>query len=337
MANIKYAEALSQWKNGKFRDLYLLAGEEIYLIEEAVRALSDNLKIDSLNTETFSFPEADLNDVMLAAQTMPFLAGRRLVIVKNVNRLKSADLNKFVEFLKFPTESVCLVLVWPERVRKDDRKHSLFRAAGESGDVMEFRALYDSELPGWIIGQVRSRGKKISAGAIKYLANESGSNLLDLENEIEKLVLFCGKRQEIGVDDVEALSGHTKQANLNGLADAVESSDCRSALKISEKLLSEGEIPLRLIATIHRTVKRLAVAKSLAEERGMSQQEIRQELNLNPYFDRNFFARLSKHTMRGLEKGLEDVLEADLELKSSSLPEEMVFERLIISLCGYSA
>ena len=198
--------------------------------------------------------------------------------------------------------------------------------------MVEFRGLYENELPAWVKEKIKEQGKTISDEAAGLLIAESGSSLLDLNNEIEKLVLYSSRNKEITADDVEKLSGHTRQANLNNLSESIEGCKMSGAFKIVENLLSEGEIPLKILATIYRVLRRMLLAKSLQEEKKSSRLEIQQELRFNAYFDRNFFNNLSKFSLERLKKGLNLVLNADLELKSSSRPEQMVFEELILSL-----
>jgi DNA polymerase III delta subunit len=145
--------------------------------------------------------------------------------------------------------------------------------------------------------------------------------------------LTCALKNEITVKDVEAVSGHTRLSNLNHLAEGIEGKRIEASVRIMENLIAEGEVPLRVLATISRIIRRLLIAKSLLEEKKSSHQEIRQELNLNPYFDKNFFNNLSLFTLSGLEEGMGRILAADAELKQSARPETMILEELILALC----
>ncbi|MHB9154409.1 MAG: DNA polymerase III subunit delta [Endomicrobiales bacterium] len=334
MAFIKPSEVYLQWRASVYKPVYLLAGEETYMQEEAWQYLEKKLGVDSLNLEIFYASESSLNDIILAAQTLPFMSERRLLVVKDTQKLRAGEIEKLSEFIKVPVHSSCLVLLWNEKVRKDSRKNALFSAVEKAGEVVDFRSLYENELPAWVQQKVKESGKTISADAVQCLVQESGSNLLDLNNEIEKLLLFTGARGDISAKDVETLSGHTRLANLNHLSDAVEGKRTADALRIIEDLLREGEIPLKILATVARALRRLLAARSLLEQRKSSHQEIRQELHLNAYFDRSFFSNLPRYTRRELENALEKLLSADLELKTSARPEQMIFEELILSLQG---
>lgn len=332
MPYLKPAQLHAEWKSKQYRPVYLFAGEETYFLDEAWQQLEKALALDSLNCETFFGTDFSVDTLILALQTLPFMADRRLLVVKDAHKIKSADSEKLAECLKNPVPSSCLVLLWPDKVKREAKNSDLFSAVDKVGAVVEFRAPYEKELPAWITQQSTLYGKCIREDAIQALIQESGSSLLDLHNELEKLSLFTGSEKEITVNDVELMSGHTRQANLNQLSEAVEARKTGEALQTVESLLEEGEIPLRILATIYRVSRRQLIAASLQHESRRSVQEIRQELYLHPYFDRNFFVNLSHCTLENLKKNIGLIMQADKELKSSTRPEQSIFEELIISM-----
>jgi DNA polymerase-3 subunit delta len=332
MAYRKPQEYYNDLKTGCIKPVYVLAGEEVYLLEEALAYLDKVTPVDALNREVFFGQDGAIDDIIIAARTLPFMGERRMVIVKDAQKIRAADAVKLAEFLKVPQASSSIVMFWNEKIRKDARKNPILAGASEAGTVVEFRALYETELPSWIQQRVKGFSKRISVEAAQCLIQESGSNLMDLTNELEKLDLYTGSREEIAVKDVEAVSGHTRLSNLNHLSEGVEAKRVEAALRIAENLLREGEVPLRILATIYRVIRRLLIAKSLQSEKKSSYQEIRQELNLNPYFDKNFSTNLSLFKIDELERMIERILQADCELKTSARPDAMIFEELLLSL-----
>ncbi|MFC1501502.1 DNA polymerase III subunit delta [Elusimicrobiota bacterium] len=335
MPYIKSPEFYSKISKKDFSPVYIIAGEDPYEHDEALKYLEKTLSLDSLNREMFFGGETPVEEIILADQTMPFMGDKRLIIVKNAHKIRANDTDKLAEFLKNPVNTSCLVLFWVDRIGKDFKKKKLINAVEKTGSVVEFKRLYDNELPSWVQKNVERHGKKINNAAIQVLLEESGASLLDLDNEIEKLILFTGQRNEILTEDVEKISGHTKLTTLNNLSSVLESKNALETLKVVEELLKEGEVGLRILATISRVVRRLLIAKSLLLEQKKSQTEIRQSLRLHNYFDRNFFTNLSKFKFSDLEEGINLVLKADRDIKTSSRPVPLIFEELILSLCRY--
>ncbi|MGA2090811.1 MAG: DNA polymerase III subunit delta [Endomicrobiales bacterium] len=332
MTVLKSTELFTHLAAKKLKPVYLLTGEETYLQQEALEIIRSIVGPSPFNNESYTVPESSIDAILIALQTVPFLADTRLIVVKDAHKLKAAELEELTQFLKKPVISGCLVMVWPERLKKDVKTTALVSVCEKNGIVAECRPLYDNELPVWIQKRFQLAGKKVSSEVVQVLIRETGSALNDVTNEIEKLILYAGAAKEITPDDVEQLSGHTRQANLNQLAEAIESRNSLSALIIIEKLIVEGEVPLRILSTIHRVVRRCAIAKSMLEEEGKSPVEIRQELRLHQFFDRYFFNRLGKLSLVELSRALAKIAQADYELKSSNRPESMLFEELMLNL-----
>jgi len=337
MAYINSQQFFSEIKKGAFSPVYVFAGEDPYDHDEALKVLENALSADPLNREVFFGNESKAEDVIIASETLPFLGERRLIIVKNAQKIRAGDAQKLAEFLRLPVDSTCLVLLWQDRIAKDTKRKEIFEAAEQSGSIVEFKRHYDNELPAWISKKAAERGKRIDLAASQFLSQESGSTLLDLSNEIEKLALFTGKNDKITVEDVEAVSGHTKTANLYRLGEALEMKDLRSSLEVVEDLLREGEEPVRILFGIYRAIRRILLAKSLLDEEKAGQMEVRQVLKLNNFYDRNFFQNLRQFSLAELEKSIELLAEADLELKTSARPANIVFSELILALCSKTA
>jgi DNA polymerase-3 subunit delta len=313
--------------------VYILAGEETFQQQQAWKTMSSLLELNDFDFESFYGQDADINNLITALQTLPFTCEKRVVLVKDAHKIKSADAAKLAGFLKTPPASSCLVMVWPEKVRSDTKRLPLFKTVEKNGIIADFRALYENEIPSWIQNRLKENNKRIEYAAIQYLIQESGTNLTDLNNEIEKLALFTSGKQEITLDDVEILCGHTKQLNLNHLQNALEAKNVTEAIKITENLLREGEVPLRILSTIYRTIRKLLYAVSRKEEEGAGNEEIRGELKMHPYFAKAFFLNLAGFKHEKLVRDIEAISSSDRKIKTTSVPHNMIFEELIYELC----
>ncbi len=334
MPNVTSQQFYSDLNKKLISPIYFLAGEEAYEQDEALKSIEKALSADSLNREVFFGNESKIEEILSAYQTAPFLGDRRLVIVKNANKIRANDIEKLTAYLAAPVSSTCLVLIWPERITKDTKAKDLIDLTESAGTFIEFKKRYDRELPSWISEKAAQKGKKIDYTASQLLIEESGSSLLDLTNEIEKLDLFTGKIREITADDVEMLSGHTKNANLNLLAEVLETRNLNLSLKIIEELLEEGEEPIRILFRLYWVMRRLLLAKSLLEEDKADAAQIRRALRLHNYFDRNFFINLKKFSLGELKVSIELLMKADLELKTSARPAGLIFDEMAFILCG---
>jgi|GEM_PF-2666505 len=324
------ASLQTKLKAKQFVAAYLLSGEELQFIENTANAIETALNIDEMGKEVFFGSDLHVNDLIMSAQTLPFMSGARFIVVKDSNKIKSADAKLLSSFIAegLPDTSH-LLFIWPEKLSK--KNNALSDALAKSADCVEFRRLYDNEIPSWIHQRCKDAGKSIDPQAAQYLADQTGNSLLDISNEIEKLMLFCAGVKSISLADVKASVGNVKQYDLNDICDAVERRDLSNALVICESLLGGGEAGLRILASVARALRRFTVAKSMLEEEKSCIADIKSQLRLHPYFARDFFSNLQKFTLAELTSSLTQIQKADLSLKSSGRPEVSVLQSLLIS------
>lgn len=322
-------------KAKKFAAAYLLSGEELKLIENMANSIESALDVDPIGKEVFFGSDLKAGDLIMSAETLPFMTGSRYIVIKDANKIKAAEAKILAAFINngLPQTSH-LVFIWPEKLSK--KRNDLTEALGKAADCLEFRRLYDNEVPAWIQQQCKAAGKTIDLAGTQYLADQAGGSLLDLSNEIEKLIIYCGPSKDITAADVKASVGNVKQYDLNDLGNAVERRELPKAVAICEGLSCDGEAGLRILAAIGRTLRKLALAKSMREEENISVADIKLQLRLHPFFAKDFFTNLQKFTLAELSASLSKIQRADLALKSSGRPEVAILQGLLISVLSPS-
>ncbi len=325
------ASIQSRLKAKQFACAYLLSGEELQLIENMTHSIETAINVDPMGKEVFFGTDMKAGDLIMSAETLPFMTGARFIVVKDANKIKAAEVKILAAFInKGLPETSHLVFIWPEKLSK--KKNDLTDALTKAADCVEFRRLYDNEVPAWIAQQCKAAGKNIDSQGMQYLADQAGGSLLDLSNEIEKLVLFCGAAKDITLSDVKASVGNVKQYDLNDLGNVVERRDLPKSLAMCEGLVADGEAGLRILATIGRTLRKLTIAKSMMEEEKVSVADIKLQLRLHPFFAKDFFTNLQKFSLPELSSSLAQIQKADLALKSSGRPEVAILQDLLVSV-----
>ena len=200
--------------------LYILIGEDDFsqhqALEEIKRSVGDPTLL-AANTTTLDGQQAELSQLRMVCQTLPFLAERRLVIVrglferfepkskpkgKTTSRLPSqtGECKSFVDCLSKIPDSTILVLV----DSAISSHNPLFVELSKKAEVKSFPPLRGTKLRQWIGGRVKAEGGSISPEAVNLLARVVGSHLWIMANEINKLVLFTAGRR-IEEEDVKTV------------------------------------------------------------------------------------------------------------------------------------
>ena len=236
-----------------------------------------------------------------------------------------------------------------------DRRTRLYKKFEEVGAVLHFGLERDrtgkvsrEQLLEFVNDRLRAAHKTLDAQARETLLMRCGSDLRTLDQEVNKLVLYAGDRAAIRAQDVAEIFTDQGQGWIFDLTRAIADRDALGGLTELSRLLSQGEHPLKLLATIASEVRRLLIARQLLEtdlrgrwKRGMTYQQFQQSvlrqgpplLNRNPYADYLCFQRADYFPLRALRSAMERIYDADLSLKSNASMQRLVMERLVVAMC----
>jgi DNA polymerase III subunit delta len=318
-------------ETGELCPLYLLYGDEPYLVERAVKKLLERA-VDpgfrDFNLNIFYGNECKGDEVFSAAQTLPMFADRRVVLVKKGGDLSAAAMEILLSYLQDPCPQTCLVL----QAEKVDGRKKFFAEFKKRGEAVEFKRPYENQLGPYVRDEVRASGKKIDAAAADLLAYLVGNNLQELVSQIEKLCVYCGKKETIGIDDVKAIVSDTKVESVFEFTDALGSKDLAKALRMLTTLIQDGEAPLRMLGAVARHYRQLWQVRELLDRR-LSSGDIAKSAGINPYFLKKVTEQARNYEVRELKQIFERMLELDQAFKSGGI-EDALFERFVIQSCS---
>jgi DNA polymerase-3 subunit delta len=253
------------------------------------------------------------------------MAGRRVVVVRELDRVPNKEL--LSGYLDHPSETTCLVL----QTSKADLRRKPYSAVKRHGTVIEFRHLYDSQIPGWITGQVTAQGRTIAADAARMLATYVGQSLREIRSEIEKLFLYTGDRREIRLDDVQAVVGASREYNVFELQRAVGGRLISRAVFITDRMLEAGESPVWIVVMLTRFFTLLWRLHDM-RHRGVPAATQAAEAGLAPFQMKELAEAAVHHDASDCEQAFGALIAADEQLKSSVMEPRVVMEVLMVRL-----
>lgn len=323
-------------KKKKFAPLYLFTGSEDFLIDEGIRLIVEHAlepSMRSFNLDVMYGSKSDVKDVVAHASAFPMMSERRVVIVKEAEKLATSesDMEVLGAYLQRPLESTSLVFVAPE----GDMRKKPFTDIKKHAEVIECKPLFDSQIPPWIAEHIRRMGKEASLDACRLLQAYVGNSLRVLQSEIEKLITFVGARSEIKTKDVTAVAGATKGYTVFDLQDAIGAKDMRTAMRILEKMMQSSEQPTRIIIMLTRFFTQLWKLQDLRLKRSPDS-EIASLIGVPSYYLKKYVAYQSKFSPGQIERAFRALLEADTTLKTISRDPKLVMELLVYELINGS-
>src|SRR5438552_4208462 len=264
----------------ELKPVYLITGGDRPKIQRALRRLRD--RIGEGAVELLSAHEASGDDAVAASNSMGLLGGgRRLVIVEDVERWKTADVKAVTAYLASPAPDTVLALVAAE-LKKDS---ALGKACAKAGDIL----MYDvskRRLPEWVTKQFKERGVEIDAEAARLLVEVVGEDPEELATEVDKIATWAGG-EPVGVREVEQLAAGCAEIPGYELTDAWGRRDLAAALAACQRLIERSGDPVSrtvpaLVGLLVGHAGRVRDCQLLAEE-GLTAREAAARMKRHPF------------------------------------------------------
>jgi DNA polymerase-3 subunit delta len=229
---------------------------EPVLAERATEAVANACLDPSLRDLAYTVYYADettADEVVMEARTLPFLAERRVVLVRHAEAYLKAEsrLAPLMAYLEEPSESTVLMLV----AASIDRRTRFFKLCEKAGAVVECPQLVDKEVEEYIRSEAAQRGKRIEHSAVKHIFERAGKRLGDVNNALAVVATYVGNEEVIRESDVLAACADVAEEEVWTLTDAIAASDTARALEALRRLLDLGKHPDEIMGTINWLLK----------------------------------------------------------------------------------
>jgi DNA polymerase-3 subunit delta len=309
--------------------MLLLHGEESYLVELAARMVIDT--VVSPESRDFNLTVVhgrDLKGHELAdqARTLPVFASRRLVVLRHVQEAPAEQLENFAAYLDDPVPESWLLVT----AAGIDKRRKFFQKFAEVGQVIEFRRLFDNQLPQFIRERAREAGRTFTAPALKLFCRRVGSNLAEVMGELGKLTCYVGDREFFEEADVAAVVSDSRVESVFALIDAIGAGDRAGGLRLLHRLLNDGQPPLVILSMLTRHYRQLWKTRELLAQ-GVAHKELPRRIGINPYFVSNLLAQAQYYSDQQLREAFPRLLAVDQALKSGGDPRAQL-EGLVFTL-----
>lgn len=225
----------------------LLWGDADVLKDRALARLVDDA-LDESEREygliRLDADEAGLEGVVAEMQSGSLMAPRRLVVVRDVTALTNSEQKKLAGRLA-PQQGLMVAMVASKQASESSYGRppvaaDLRRAIEGNGQIVQFRAPRERDLPGWAVQEMDRLGKSMQFDAAGLLCENVAGDIDRLSSELEKLRSYVGERFEVTVADVEAVSVRFSQADIFSLMDAIGQKDAATALRLLDGVLEEN-------------------------------------------------------------------------------------------------
>lgn len=316
---VSFAQLMKDLHAGKLAPVYLLFGEEPYFLDKAVALLEQqalSTADPAFNRDVVYGNEIDGGQLVGLCKQYPSFAERRLVLAKEAHRIPKKAYELLAKYVAQPVPSTVLALVWPKK-QKPDGRQAFGKALQQHAVVFESKPVYDNQVPGWMNEHLQAHGFRIAPDAAQVVAMNLGTNLSLIEAELGKIRMHLDAQaadKTITRTHVHAFISIDRDFNVFELLDKLGRRDARQALFILHRLAENPKEhpPILLISQLYNYYLRLG---RCLQAGAVSEQAIAQELGLKPFIARQYLPAVRAHSLGLIQRNLELVYDADLQLK----------------------
>lgn len=295
------------------RSLYLIAGTDGAKIDATRARLRARAERDGgvASLQIFEPDEGrgapDHEGLLAAIPAMSLTESRRYLLADGVERWRDKQLQAVTAALADLPGDLSLVLI--ARDKAPAKLTKAVKATG--GEIHEFEAPRAREMPRVLVAEAKRLGFGLDPAAARMLVERMGAAPQRLQNELERLALWAGEGGEVTAAGLDAMIADTSEAAVWALSDALIERDAAAALRIAERLISQGENVTGLIYGLASRLRKACAAAAMLEA-GSPPKQVESSLGMHPYAAKQLVRRLQGVEVAELREAT--IALADLEV-----------------------
>ncbi|MDR1703832.1 MAG: DNA polymerase III subunit delta [Clostridiales bacterium] len=334
-------ELNNRLKSGNIDRAYIFSGPERYLIrayEKRLRtaALGD---MGEMNAVVFEGEKCLPDAIIAAAETLPFMSPKRLIIVKDSGLLQTGRKDAsdtLVDYLPVMPETTVLLFI--EHAKAPDKRGRLYKHIVQKGLAVDFTTPSEGELITWLTKLCHAEGTAMTKGAalamLRRIGMGSADGIMDiLHTEAMKLIAYAGPGGTIETSEVEALCRQTAWGKVFDMVKELGQKNIK-ALESFNALLAMKESPLMILSMMARQFRLILICAGLKAQ-GAAGAEIAGRAGIRDFMAADFIRQSGNFSQETLTAALSDCLEAEYSVKTGLITDRLAVEKLIIKYCGF--
>ncbi len=258
-------------KSEKLQSLYLLYGEELFLLETILKKIKSLFGEAIKGINYINIDETNCQELIADIETPSFGYEKKLIIAKNTGLLKKEGKRKNPElallrekvntYIKENIEIIktSVVLVFVEE--EADIKQELYTTIDKLGVTCKFDYQKPIQIERRIHAICQAYQVKMDASTWHYFIECCGTNMQDVINEIRKLIEYVGQGGEIKKEDVDQLTTKKLESVIFDLTDSLGKKDIATALTVLKNLIYTKEPLQKILITLYNHFKKLYFVK----------------------------------------------------------------------------
>ena len=328
-------------KSGKLNSIYLLYGEETFLLESCVKKIKTNFGEIKEGINEVKLDDTNITSIISNIETPAFGYEKKLIIARNTGLFKKEGKKKqalnielikqiseyIQENIKLIDEAVILVFIEDE-VEKND----LYKVIEQNGIVCDFEELKPIQVIGRIKAICNAYKVDISDSTLKYFIESCGTNMQELINEIRKLIEYAGVNGTITNKEIDMLCTKKIDSIIFDLTDYLGKKQVNKALEVLNGLIYQKEPIQKILITLYNHFKKLYIVKI-----EQNNKDLTQVLKLKPnqlFLVTKYKTQANYFKENELKNIVEELIDLDYNYKRGLIDLNIGLESILCRYCS---
>ncbi|HVS79173.1 MAG TPA: DNA polymerase III subunit delta [Candidatus Saccharimonadales bacterium] len=251
-----------------------LTGNNFYAMKHRLDGLTQKFVDEhgELALERIDAQEAPAQSVLDAVQSLPFLAARKMVVVRSLSAAK-ATTEQIEQIISSAGDSTDLVFFEPLA----DKRTVAFKVLKSRTQLEEYDELDTHGLVKWLVEEAEKLGGRLSVADANYLVERAGANQELLANELHKLLAYEPK---ITRQNIDLLTVETPQSKVFDLLDAAFGGNKKKALDLYDEQRAQKVEPQAIMALLAWQLELIVLAMY---SKNQDTKQVAASAGINPY------------------------------------------------------
>lgn len=317
-------------KSGNFKKCYLLYGSDAFLVNSYKNRLIKAMfpEEDEFNLSFFEDKSIEVSEVISIAETLPFFAERRLIVITNSGWFSKAS--AFADYIDNSPETTYFIFV-EENI---DKRNKLFKYVTSNGYPCEVKIQSREELSTMVAAALKGRGLAISKFDCEYFVDKIGMSMSRIQTEIDKLGAYCYGQTTVSRSDIDTICFEAPENRIFQMLDFIIAGEYDKALGLYNELLLLHEKPTGILYMLTRTYMQLYQVLNL-NEKNISRNEIVSTTGFRDYIVDKYLRYKRKYTAKAVSTIVEDGISLEKKIKIGDMDEQIAVEMFILKYSKY--
>ncbi|MDD6650721.1 MAG: DNA polymerase III subunit delta [Eggerthellales bacterium] len=278
----------------------------------------------SFNSDTFDGEKASGSAIVDACNTMPFASEVRLVTVRNADKLKKADWQPIVDYLKSPNATTVLAL-YAVSLSKASGLYKAIAALGKNA-IIDCSSPKAKDLPALVAGIAKGYGLTLTRGAIELLIEYVGTDTVALDGELKKISLSHRGDDAVNEAEISLMVAHTAEIKPWEFVNALSANNKRRCIYCLNHM--ESASPYALLSSCVSRIRELLITQSLMRRHAVA--SLPDVLGMPAWKVKNHQQWARNFTPAKLRGALVSARDTEQAMKSGAADPDLAFQTWVL-------